>query len=275
MEKRISIATAVLTVLAAVLALVLVASAPAFAHHRDEHAKGKASSESSKSSNEGSDHDGDADSDDSTALEDGHEAEEESADGTNDNAHPSGKDRSAENGGSGNQGKAESNPDDSKGPMRSEGVAGEDDKANAGGGTDGDDQDGNNGCGNDDDFDDDNNGWCGKNKPTSGDEVQSDRDEKGPCDADASMAGVQPCDEEDDVDEDDVVLGDFEVRPIPDVPTVLGVRLSRAPVAAAAVRNARVRAGVLPFTGASLLPILLLGLGFMASGILAIRSTRR
>ncbi|MFP5353448.1 MAG: hypothetical protein ACLGIB_12905 [Actinomycetota bacterium] len=118
----------------------------------------------------GSDHDGDADSDSNTAYtedndtNDGNTPNNVSDDG--DNRHPSGKDRSVENGGSGNQGKSESNPDDSKGPMRYEGAQG-DDKPNGPGGTDLADQDGNNGCGNDDDFDDDNNGWCGRPKPAT------------------------------------------------------------------------------------------------------------
>ena len=109
-----------------------------------------------------SDNDGDADSDPGTALEDDHTTAD-----PGDNAHPSGKDRSVENGKSGNQGKSESNPDDSKGPQRFEGGRG-DDKPQGPGGTDRDDQDGNNGCGNDDDFDDDNNGHCGKpSEPTT------------------------------------------------------------------------------------------------------------
>jgi hypothetical protein len=76
-----------------------------------------------------------------------------------DNKHPSGKDRSVENGNSGNQGNASSDPDDNgKGPDRSNGGP---DKPNGSGGVDQADQDGNNGCGNDDDFEDDNEGWCG------------------------------------------------------------------------------------------------------------------
>ncbi|HEX7168952.1 MAG TPA: hypothetical protein VF230_18385, partial [Acidimicrobiales bacterium] len=81
-----------------------------------------------------------------------------------DNAHPSGKDRSVEHGGSGNQGKAQSDPDDDgRGPDRSNGGA---DQPNGPGGVDLADQDGNNGCGNDDDFEDDNEGWCGKPEAT-------------------------------------------------------------------------------------------------------------
>ena len=77
-----------------------------------------------------------------------------------DNAHPSGKDRSVEHGGSGNQGKAAHDPDDDgRGPDRSNGGL---DQPGGAGGVDLHDQDGNNGCGNDDDFEDDNEGWCGK-----------------------------------------------------------------------------------------------------------------
>lgn len=77
-----------------------------------------------------------------------------------DDRHPSGTDRSVEHGRSGNQGKAESDPDDDgRGPDRGNGG---DDKPNGTGGIDKADQDGNNGCGNDDDFEDDNEGWCGR-----------------------------------------------------------------------------------------------------------------
>jgi hypothetical protein len=68
------------------------------------------------------------------------------------NDHPSGKDRSAEPGKSGTQGKSASDPDgDANGGADKPGMAGGFDA----------DKDGNNGCGNDDDFEDDNNGWCG------------------------------------------------------------------------------------------------------------------
>ncbi|HSX57689.1 MAG TPA: hypothetical protein VLE47_00260 [Candidatus Saccharimonadales bacterium] len=85
-----------------------------------------------------------------------------------DNAHPSGKDRSVEQGGSLTQGKSNSDPDNNgKGPDRlNTGL----DKPGMGGGVDKADQDGNNGCGNDDDFEDDNEGWCGhkpKNETTN------------------------------------------------------------------------------------------------------------
>ncbi|MGH8991386.1 MAG: hypothetical protein ACRDZ7_07655 [Acidimicrobiia bacterium] len=66
--------------------------------------------------------------------------------------HPSGKDRTEERGGSGTQGRSDSDPDG----MDNDGA----DKPECQGGYD-DDRDGNNGCGNDDDFEDDNNGNCG------------------------------------------------------------------------------------------------------------------
>ena len=73
-----------------------------------------------------------------------------------DNRHPSGRDRSVERGGSGNQGKSRSDPDgNSNGGV---------DRPGGSGGVDQHDQDGNNGCGNDDDFEDDNNGNCGRRR---------------------------------------------------------------------------------------------------------------
>ena len=80
-----------------------------------------------------------------------------------DNAHPSGKDRSKENGKSGNQGKSQSDPD---GLENANGGDSQDKIGNTGGWDKGD-QDGNNGCGNDDDFEDDNNGNCRKAKSES------------------------------------------------------------------------------------------------------------
>ena len=77
-----------------------------------------------------------------------------------DNRHPSGKDRSVERGGSGNQGKARSDPDGTSNGGR--------DQPGGSGGVDRLDQDGNNGCGNDDDFEDDNRGRCGRAKTKTG-----------------------------------------------------------------------------------------------------------
>lgn len=69
-----------------------------------------------------------------------------------DNRHPSGRDRSVENGNSGDQGNSPADPDGM--------TNGGEDKPGGTGGIDKADQDGNNGCGNDDDFEDDNNGRC-------------------------------------------------------------------------------------------------------------------
>ncbi|HYO61735.1 MAG TPA: LPXTG cell wall anchor domain-containing protein [Actinomycetota bacterium] len=165
--KRLT-APATLILLALFVSVILVPVA-ASAHHKEDHQTGKGQSSGSASvpvPTAGSgDHDGDADLDPVTAIEDSHEEEV----GVADNKHPSGKDRSGEPGGSGNQGKSESAPDDNVGPMRNECGAspasdprgGCTDKPGGSGGMDLQDQDGNNGCGNDDDFDDDNNGHCG------------------------------------------------------------------------------------------------------------------
>ncbi|MCA1672152.1 MAG: hypothetical protein LC799_08105 [Actinobacteria bacterium] len=141
-----------------VLGLLVFMASPALAHHKADHTQGpEAQDHGQNDAGAVSDHDGDADSSSDTTYTEENDTNDSTTTPTadeGDNAHPSGKDRSVESGGSGTQGKSESNPDDSKGPMRYEGALG-DDKANGPGGTDLDDQDGNNGCGNDDDFDDD------------------------------------------------------------------------------------------------------------------------
>ena len=252
--------TSVFAVLAAVFALLLVVSAPALAGGKDDREDKK--SERVK-----------ADKDDSGYTEDndtndGGTANNVSDDG--DNAHPSGKDRSVENGGSGNQGNSTSDPDDDgRGPDRTNGGP---DKPNGTGGTDKADQDGNNGCGNDDDFEDDNEGWCG-NKPKkdkkSKDEVKAAKTEK-PCDADHTMAGNQPC-------EDEEVAVDVS----PAVPTdVLGLRVAQKPavkaakVAPAQVRGARVRGGALPFTGGDVAVFVFIALGLVGAGYLMLKARR-
>ena len=284
--RRLTLSVAVLTVVAAVFALMVLTIAPAYAHHKDGHdngGKNESTENGDNGSNETSDHDGDADSDEGTTMEDSHEDE---ADATpSDNQHPSGKDRSGENGGSGNQGKSESNPDDSKGPMRYEGGLG-DDKPGGPGGTDRDDQDGNNGCGNDDDFDDDNNGWCGKPKdetqatqlcPAGSDnagDVMTDikdcnEDEvqgeviTSPCDADGNMAnGVQACDNAVQPSKPKIeneVLGGVITNPAQpevDSPEVAAERSSTLPAA------------VLPFTGATIFPLIAAAMILIAAGLL-------
>jgi hypothetical protein len=305
-RRRISSSSAVLA-LVTVLTVPLLAPNPAMAHHKDGHAQGGSDAAAAQESGgKGTkDNDGDAGSDSSTAYtedndnNDGNTPNNVPDDG--DNAHPSGKDRSTENGGSGNQGDSESDPDDDgRGPDRTNGGP---DKPNGSGGVDKADQDGNNGCGNDDDFEDDNEGWCGKPpaKPARPNVKPS-----GPCDADAAMTGTQPCldagvaptqpcvDEapmaggaeacEKDDDAGDDVLGGVITRPgTPDVdvedgPDVLGERLTQpveggGVVAAAAERAAAFLGRQLPFTGSALLSYgaIAVGLLLVGAGILATR----
>ena len=303
--------TATLSIFAAFLALLVGLLAPAaLAHHRTEHTQGNTTE-----STDSGDKDGDADSDSNTAYtEDNDTNDNNTADGMSDegdNAHPSGNDKSVENGNSGTQGRSESNPDDSVGPMRYEGDLG-DDKANGPGGTDLADQDGNNGCGNDDDFDDDNNGWCGKPTETDTDTEVEGSTENKPCDADATMPGTQPCG-------GDIVQGDtITDKPCPltgfmggvlgelcgpvdvgaevidnpagpdvdaDEDEVLGIRFNAAvqpaavqpaAVQAAAVAAAPEAAGaVLPFTGISnLVPFLAVAMMLISAGALSFRGRR-
>ena len=244
-----------------VLGLVAMMATPALAHHKADHTQGSASSGASR------DGDGDADSDSSTAYtedndtNDGGTPNNVSDDG--DNAHPSGKDRSVESGNSGNQGKSESNPDDSKGPMRYEGALG-DDKPNGPGGTDLADQDGNNGCGNDDDFDDDNNGWCGKPKPSPAPSVAPVQ----VCPADTDHAGFPMTDLE-DCNDDEVKVRIDKAGP---KDRVLGKVIHRA---TPEVLNQRVtpaaQGAVLPFTGGAIATYVFAALGLLAAGIVALR----
>lgn len=237
------------------VALLVLSAAPAFAHHDSDHAQGGGND------NAASDHDGDADSDENTAYTEDNDTNDggtpNNVPDEGDNQHPSGKDRSVEHGKGGNQGKAESNPDDSKGPQRFEGARG-DDKPNGPGGTDLADQDGNNGCGNDDDFDDDNNGWCGKPVKGGGGNVGGGN-VGGPSAGGIDRAGgvsVTPQGNE----SKDRVRGRTD-QAVPKTDNVLGKRFSAAAPA--------VRAGaVLPFTGGSVLAYVAAGLALLFLGAL-------
>lgn len=238
-RRRFHGATPAAFILSILLALFIVG--PAFAHPgngngKSEDKKSEVSTSESSSDTSASDHDGDADSDSETAYtedndtNDGNTANNVSDDG--DNQHPSGKDRSVENGGSGNQGNSESDPDDDgHGPDRSNGGP---DKPNGSGGDDLADQDGNNGCGNDDDFEDDNEGWCGKPEDTETPETETPEEEEEvqgevitdhPCDSDSTMPGTQPCQHETPPCAEDSTMGtdteqcgevapEEEVRPV-------------------------------------------------------------
>ncbi len=264
MTKRFSIATGVLAMTAALLAVLLVIAAPAFAHHRDGHDQGKDQSQSQERDN-----DGDADSDSGTSKtedddgNDGNTPNNVSDEG--DNKHPSGKDRSVENGGSGNQGNSESDPDDDgRGPDRSNGGP---DKPDGTGGDDLADQDGNNGCGNDDDFEDDNEGWCGKpDRPeadVAGDVIEDDKT------CEEIMGSQELCEPTPPEVEEDT-----ETLP----PNVLGDILERgeADVADARIERPAARAAgkVLPFTGSNLIVLLVIAATLLVTGLMLARTRR-
>ena len=230
-----------------VVGLMVFMATPAFAHHKADHEQGQGNSNEAGAV---SDRDGDADSSSSTAYTEDNDTNDggtpNNVSDEGDNAHPSGKDRSVENGGSGTQGKSESNPDDSKGPMRYEGALG-DDKPNGPGGTDLADQDGNNGCGNDDDFDDDNNGWCGKPKV-----------------APAPAPQVLP----------EVEVIDNPVEPKEEVEGKIIRKAAPIVQAARPAAPAAAKGAVLPFTGGAIISYLFAALGLMAAGIVALRVTK-
>jgi hypothetical protein len=251
MPRKMSLATALLAAWAVVLAITLIVATPALAHHKEGHEQGSGHSES-----QAKDNDGDADSTEgqTTEANDG-DADDQTDPNVDedDNAHPSGKDRSVENGG-GNQGNSESNPDDSKGPMRFEGSLG-DDKPGGPGGTDLADQDGNNGCGNDDDFDDDNNGWCGKPE----DEVPPPPPGGGTVDRPSGESN----------------FGSRTDTALPEEEEVLGLVTHRATPDIASATADRVLGGVLPFTGAGITLFFAAGLALVGSGTVLTRFSRR
>jgi len=274
MTKRLSIASAVLTVLSALLALLLVAS-PAFA---DEDSRGRSKGkdkvqEQSDDAREREerDNDGDADNEEGQTTEANDGDADDSTDPNvdeDDNAHPSGKDRSVENGGSGNQGNSESDPDDDgRGPDRSNGGS---DKPGGSGGVDAADQDGNNGCGNDDDFEDDNEGWCGKPQPEEVVAAVAADVVEATCPTEMTSPS-HTC----DVPEipADTVLGDL----IKNDDEVLGGTLSAEPgddVAPAAATRPSTRGAALPFTGASIVLILVAALGLLGIGAALLKARR-
>ena len=217
-----------------------------------------------------------------------------------DNRHPSGKDRSVENG-SGTQGRSTSDPDDDgRGPDRSNGGA---DKPDGPGGVDLADQDGNNGCGNDDDFEDDNEGWCGR-KPKADDYVTgnpatTDTCPAGMTDTNGTAAGGCEC-PAGTTDTNGTMAGGCE-KPegavlgtggtttggaaTADEGEVLSNTAVRpATVSAAAAGTAAVASGTgeqlfsvgsLAFTGANTMVLLAVALGLLALGYVLVRSSRR
>jgi len=199
------------------LALVL-ATAPAGAHHKSGHDGGRGKAKAEKAP---------------------------------DAAHPSGKDRSVEPGGSGTQGRSESDPDDDgHGPDRSNGGP---DKPGGSGGVDLSDQDGNNGCGNDDDFEDDNEGWCGK--PTAQEATTTE----------GVVSAAQPTRKRPALAGRGAARGESSERP-----DATGVGAPRSEVLGS--RMVRGQAGAsLPFTGADVMMLALGGLALMAGGVFLLR----
>ena len=284
MNKRISMASGMLVIVAAVFALLLALAVPALAHHKEDHAQGTAASQDASSEDDGSDkgkggdnakdNDGDADNDSGTAYTEDND--------TNDGGTPNNVP-----------------DDDGRGPDRSNGGP---DKPNGSGGVDKADQDGNNGCGNDDDFEDDNEGWCGRKPKPAKPARPAGSAPEGPCDADATMAGIQPCEKQDDkpcdadatmsgtqpckddeVDADAAVLPDLIYRPAAgdetpeEVTDVLGERLTQGLPApeAAAQRNASFLGRQLPFTGSALMGYAALALGLLLAGAGLLTARRR
>ena len=262
------------TWLLALSALILVLGAgPGMAHHKSGHEGGP---KKDKSSSSGVTEDNDSN--------DGGTPNNVADDG--DNKHPSGKDRSEENGNSGNQGNSASDPDgDSNGGP---------DKPGGSGGVDLADQDGNNGCGNDDDFEDDNNGNCGKKK-------EKDQESTPVCSDDAEMSEDSGCDDEvagstgsfstphhldvgdtttsaptsaPDLSVTAPVSGGLDVTA-----EVLGESITRTDiprvgndtVAAASVAAPAERPATLAFTGADILTLLTLSLGLFVTGMFILR----
>jgi hypothetical protein len=197
---------------------LLLATAPAGAHHKSGHdGGGKAKAEKDR-----------------------------------DAAHPSGKDRSVEPGGSGTQGRSESDPDDDgHGPDRSNGGP---DKPGGSGGVDLSDQDGNNGCGNDDDFEDDNEGWCGKPpKPEA-------------ATTEGVVSAAQPTRERPVLARRGATSGESSERP-----GATGVGGPRSEVLGSRVVRGETGA-TLPFTGSDVMVFGLVGLAFTAGGALLLRA---
>jgi hypothetical protein len=277
MTKRLSLASAILTGFVALLSLLLLTN-PAFAHHKDGHDKGGKST---------------------TDTDSGYTEDNDTNDGgtknnvadEGDNKHPSGKDRSVENGSSGNQGNSTSDPDDDgRGPDRSNGGP---DKPNGSGGDDLADQDGNNGCGNDDDFEDDNEGWCGgkpkddqKEEPevlpttpeTPCPTAMTSPNSDGTCGEPTTPDVVEGTDEEACPEDETMAASEKECE----APVVLGSIIeadtdSGDDVAAAGASDGpaeRPAGAALPFTGGNVVLILVLALGLLGVGFALFRTRR-
>jgi hypothetical protein len=230
-------ASPVLLVPAAVV-LVLNWSTVAAAHHKADHAGGPpAAGATSAVVTEDDDPDGVPNTPDPL--------------GDTDNRHPSGNDKHAEAGASGNQGKAASEPDaNGHGPERD--AAGLDQPAGPGG-LDVLDQDGNNGCGNDDDFEDDNEGLCQGREQPPGQQVQDEQEVVAP-----SAGTVAPVTTE--------VAGEVVTAGGKVQAEVLGENL--------AGESKGVEVGPLAFTGTNALALLAVSAGLALVGVSLLRLGR-
>ncbi len=280
MARRFATALAVMTL------VLLVVAAPSWAHHKAGHSQGggKASSAGKPASAGKSSGGGGGSTSGSGYTEDNDTNDNNTPNNVadaGDNAHPSGKDKSVEPGNSGNQGNSSSDPDDDgRGPDRSNGGP---DKPNGSGGVDLADQDGNNGCGNDDDFEDDNEGWCGKPKDATpkgkGPEDKAPEDEVGSDDEVAQddevlervftrVVGLFDL----DAKGDDSVLGkDITRTAQSDVEAADEITTddsSQALAREATAPEADDETGTLPFTGASVMTFVLIGVGLVIAGLL-------
>lgn len=271
-----------MTLLATCVTL-LVAAAPALAHHRSDHLGGGGNPSATELPTERTTGEHTTVGSEVVVTEDDDTNDMSTLNNISDdgdNAHPSRNDRSIENGGSDNQGDAQSNPDDTNGPMRSEGASGSD-EPNGPGGTDLADQDGNNGCGNDDDFNDDNNGNCGPLAETV--DGTTDEEEDDVVDEDGTIVIERPGQEGTPPIETEVRPDVIDDPAVPAEDVVLGSTATRGPrvaelitKAAPAVKAATVTQGAaLPFTGASLVPFMMVAAALIAAGLAALRISPR
>lgn len=273
-----------MTVMAVLAAFTLAMAMPAFAGAPDKGKSAEAPGQAADKGKTAGDKDGDADSDPSTSYTEDNDTNDGDTPNNvadeGDNRHPSGKDRSVENGNSGNQGNSESAPDeDGHGPERDYNGT---DKPNGPGGMDLADQDGNNGCGNDDDFEDDNEGWCGQKPKKVKTEPEVIVPEEETPEEETPEVPEEETPEVPEVD-DEVIVETPEEEEIPDEvlnetieapqSEVLGILLHQdaTPEAEAelveAAGEATGEAGALPFTGGEVLPLLAVAFGLLLMGL--------
>ena len=250
--------TVITRVLAIVFALGLVLIGPAaLAHHKQWHAQGGGNSAGAKSQGGGGGKSADLPNEDTDTNDNG--TDNNIVDG-GDNMHPSGKDKSVENGGSGNQGKSPADPDGS--------YNGGVDQADQPGGDDLADQDGNNGCGNDDDFEDDNNGNCGKPEKPEENVDEKEREKV----AGGNHVTLRLPERKKSVE--DEVLGLQARRPV-DRKVIRTTDRAEDRVLARAATTAQAPTATLPFTGGDLAGFVAAGIGMLVAGAASIGVARR